>query len=139
MGFFSQNDVPSPSNWMRVPSLPRRCAGNVVGMPFALWDGMQILSRFIAILLVGASFLAFTTMKVGAVDSPGIVPPPFPAPAPLGFPAPIPPKPMPNFPGPGETGNASGGTGNAQGGAPSGGAGGFVWGATGGISSSGIH
>jgi hypothetical protein len=103
-----------------------------------VWDGMQTLSRFIAILLVGASFLAFTTMKVRAVDSPKIVPPPFPAPAP-GLPAPMPPKPMPNFPGPGETDNAHGGTGNAQGGAPSGGAGGFVWGATGGANSSGIH
>jgi hypothetical protein len=99
---------------------------------------MQTLSRFIAIMMVGSSFIAFTAMKVGAVDMPGIVPPPFPAPGIPGFPAPAQPKPMPNFPGAGGSGNAPGGTGNAPGVAPSGGTGGTLWGGTGGMSGPGI-
>jgi hypothetical protein len=96
-------------------------------------DKMRTLIRFIAIWAIGSSFIAFTAMKVGAVDMPGTVPPPFPAPGTPGYPVPVPvpapPKPMPIFPG--GTDNAAGGTGNGLGGGPGGG--------TGGMSGSDIH
>jgi hypothetical protein len=96
-------------------------------------DKMQTFIRIIAIWAIGSSFIAFTAMKVGAVDLPAtaIVPAPFPAPAPPGFPAPVPPMPSPILPRPGGTGNTPGGTGSALGGAPGGG--------MGGISGTGIH
>ena len=86
-------------------------------------DRMQTLIRIIEIWAIGSSFIAFTAMKVGAVDMPAAVPAPFPAPAPPGFPAPTPPIPSPIFPRPGGTGNVPGGTGNAMGGAPGAGTG----------------
>ena len=104
-------------------------------------DSMQRLARVVSIVVFGSSFMAFTAIKVGAVDMPalGLEPAPFPAPGNPGFPAPVPPKPAPIFPGPGGSGNAAGGTGNAPGGAPGGGMAGVPGGGTGGVSGGGIH
>ena len=94
---------------------------------------MQTLTRVLGILVTASSFIAFTAMKVDAVDTVA-VPAPFPAPGNPGFPAPVPPMPVPIFPGPGGTGNAPGGTGNGSGGAP-----GAPGSGTGGMSGGGIH
>jgi len=90
---------------------------------------MMILTRLISILAVGASFIAFTTMKVNAVDVPIAVPEPFPAHGNPSFPARVPPVTSPVFAGPGGISNAPGGTANAVGGALGGGMGGMNSGA----------